>query len=173
MSEDYFEKLMFKSRIDDVSGFKSQVLQMIGSAGQYTFYSNEQRISNTDWHLRSDHPRPYINFSSPYIEKHNQQLARHFGYDRIEPTNIWYQQYGPGDYHPIHTHGGCSFSNIIYVELPNREVQTEFFFRGEKIVVEIEEGDILSFPGILHHGSPINGSQRKTVIVWNSNVINN
>ena len=36
--------------------------------------------------------------------------------------NIWYQQYNSNDEHDWHTHTGSHYTNIYFVELPDKDM---------------------------------------------------
>ena len=59
--------------------------------------------------------------------------------------NSWFQQYENKDEHPWHVHSTCQFSNVYYLELPNKDLVTEF--KDKKIdVKKVEEGCLITFP---------------------------
>lgn len=96
---------------------------------------------------------------------------------------LWFQTYGTGDRHRIHTHGGYTWANVYYIDLPNPELGTAFYhpmlhwveLRGHResdsppvIRPEVKEGDVVTFPGYLEHEAPLVGvSQSKTIISFN------
>jgi hypothetical protein len=162
------EDLIFKSKVDSFEEFKSNFLNCIEGMGKYSFVNVEQSISNTDWHLSTNFPRPYVTFVEPVMRKHDELLRKELGYRGIGATAYWYQQYEKGDWHSMHVHGNCSFSNVLFVELPNKETATKYRIKDKEYSFDVKEGEIISFPGILNHQSPVNMGGRKTVFVWNS-----
>ena len=123
-------------------------------------------ISNTDWILPKDYNREYLNLFYENINEHMVELRDQFNCDRWEIINGWFQQYEKGDTHGWHNHAGCQFSNVYYLELPNKSLATEFY-NEEKI--KVSEGDILTFSSHLVHRSAINTTNsRKTIISFNS-----
>ena len=73
--------------------------------------------------------------------------------------------------HKWHVHGRAHWSNVYFVELPNRDMKTQIFdIRKEKLIeYDVKEGDIISFPAMLCHSSPPNLSdERKTIIAFNT-----
>jgi hypothetical protein len=136
----------------------------------------EQFVSNTDWEVPSDVPRPWMN---TFISENNSEIASLYndlGFNSFTIHNYWFQQYkeNTGSSHPWHAHGGCSFSNVYFLELPNKKLSTEIISPyGKNIIkVDAEEGDILTFPAFAYHRSPRNDDYggNKTVIVFNSSV---
>lgn len=102
----------------------------------------------------------------------------------LELKNVWYQVYNDKDtYHGFHTHPRSniskkqtifSSSNIIYLELNDENLSTEFIgTNGEIIKPKVKQGDTLSFnPSILHRSPPHNNQKaKKTIVSFNCNII--
>ena len=89
---------------------------------------------------------------------------------RIEITNMWFQVYKKGNYHNLHSHPGTNFTNVFYLNLPNKEVKTKIFINNnEQFNIDVKEGDILTFPGYYAHSSPINTfDEDKIIIAFNT-----
>jgi hypothetical protein len=133
-----------------------------------------QHIFNTDWHLSKALTfldPVYCSVVRPIIDNHNEALTQYLGYDEpIKCDNVWFQQYQKEDYHWWHRHSESIFSNIYYVDLPEGTSKTSFRFLGKEFQIEIEEGQILTFPSFIEHCSKPNLSNKiKTVISFNSN----
>ena len=80
--------------------------------------------------------------------------------------NIWYQQYNSNDEHDWHTHTGSHYTNIYFVELPDKDMKTEILDMAN---IDVKEGDIISFPAfIFHRSKPNKSNKRKTVISFNT-----
>jgi len=61
-----------------------------------------------------------------------------------------------------------SLSNVYFVELPSKSLGTEILNHGK---LDLNEGDLLTFPAYLYHRSPVNVTEeRKTIISFNSNI---
>ena len=128
-------------------------------------------IHNTDFFVREFHTE-YREAVAPIINQHNLSLAKFLGYlDRpIEIDQIWFQQYVKGDSHNWHRHLKCVFSNVYFINLPSKSGRTLFRFMGEEFNINVEEGQILTFPSFFEHCSNPNPSDAiKTVISFNSN----
>ena len=69
-----------------------------------------------------------------------------------------------------HLHGSSSFTNVYYIELPNKKSTTEILDMNHNLItLNIKEGDLVTIPSMfLHRSSPIKGEERKTVIAFNS-----
>ena len=93
------------------------------------------------------------------------QTTKEFYCNSWKIHNGWFSQYLKNNNHHWHTHPESNLSAIYYLEMPKKELITEFKDKGE---VNIKEGDILFFPSYLLHRSPINNTnKRKTVIAFN------
>lgn len=164
------QDFLFKRKCDNFEDVKTKCIQHFDQF-RFSFCNQNQKISNTDWHLNQDviNVGAYFKHLKDPIESHLAAFCDAFGYKETSTKNIWFQQYLKGDYHCIHTHGDCNFSNVLYLELPDNSLATKFYFKGEQVELDVSEGDIISFPSFLAHESPINISgKRKTIVSFNS-----
>lgn len=164
------EELIFKSKVPNFESIQTDFLNAIESMGKFSFINDGQSISHTDWHLSPNINRPYQHLAEYVVNYHNDLVAKHFNYKSVTTQNMWFQQYEEGDFHRMHTHGDASFSNVFFIELPNKDIVTKYFIRDKEYNFEACEGEIISFPGLLHHKSPVNAGGRKTVFVWNTSI---
>ena len=58
----------------------------------------------------------------------------------------------------------------MYIELDSSSPQTSFSYMDNEYKVDVTEGDIITFPSFLSHGSRPNTGPRKTVIGFNSDI---
>lgn len=167
------EDLFFKSKIDNFNIIKDKCLKAIDELGSQSYREADHSISNTDWNIDSKIHRRYLDILRPAIEKHNLQVLNTFGNKfKIVVNNLWFQQYEFNDYHGLHTHPDCNFTNVIYIELDNTITSTSFLLNDKQFQIDVAEGDILTFPAFLPHMSPVNKGKRKTIVSYNSNVCN-
>jgi len=130
-------------------------------------------ISKTDWNLPISMPRHYFNHIKSSWEEYFDVIYGSLGYKNYTIDLFWFQQYYTNDTHPWHGHGKCNLSSIYYLELPDRSLETEFIDPITKKIFkyEVQEGDIITFPSLLIHRSPINlTANRKTIIAVNSSI---
>jgi hypothetical protein len=135
---------------------------------------NSDIISKTDWNLPDTVERKYLDFIKPIVVDTLTESFRPFKINGLSFSNFWFQQYYQSDFHGWHTHIACHWSNVYFVELPDKNIRTEIQNIGNETLIdyEVSEGDIISFPAMLYHRSPINVSNdRKTVIAFNTNFI--
>jgi len=157
---------VYVSTVPHHSFLKDCILYQIASMGEH----RHENIFNTDWHLDKSTPRPYYETVRPIIDNHNREIQTLLGYDEtLKTDNYWFQQYKTGDFHKLHIHSSCVFSNVYFVNLTADNPKTKFWYLGEEFSVPVEEGTIITFPSYLQHQSPENTStQTKTVIAWNT-----
>jgi hypothetical protein len=152
--------------------YKDNILSAIDSMGKYSLIDhNDNRISNTDYHMMRGNyqiEQKYLPVIAPIIELFNSKFKKTFGYNNIEVDTCWFQQYEKGDYHNTHVHPGCHFTNVLYVELPDKKISTKIIWMNQEYQIDVEEGDILTFPGYVKHYAPKNMGARKTSIVFNT-----
>jgi hypothetical protein len=161
----------FIGKVLNHTQIKDKILEEIENMGQYSFISEKNgiKISNTDWYLPSNEYRPYYDIVSPSLNDYCQRLCSYLKYDNIGIDNYWYQQYKFGDYHNWHNHPKGMFSNVYYLDLGEGTPKTTFKFMDDEFELEVEEGQIITFPSFLVHCSKINNSKNtKTVIAFNS-----
>ncbi len=167
---------VYVSNVLDHAQAKKKIINCINSnvmPGVTGINDFDQHIFNTDWHLpeRLIHKNSdYRNIINSILYNHNEALTQFLGYiEPIEYGKVWFQQYKKNDYHSWHRHKLCIFSNVYYVDLPLGSSKTSFRVMGKEFQVEIEEGQILTFPSFIEHCSKSNLSNNiKTVISFNS-----
>ena len=153
------------------SFLKEHILNAIRSMGQHSVIEEPiHHIVNSDWHLNPNTKRAYANLVTPIIDPLCDEIKVAFNLPEIKLTcvNLWFQQYGNGDYHDWHVHPTCLYSGVYYVDLPDRASKTSFRFIDEEFDIDVQEGDILIFPGSTVHRSKPNESDKiKTIISFN------
>ena len=154
----------------EMADMKDEILTAIESMGTHSLIDDRQQISNSDWHLNANYPRPYYDMIFPCINENLSELNTKMKCNIIDIDNYWFQQYESEDYHSWHHHGKCTFSSVYYVELPE-QTSTTFEYMGNEFEVDVEEGDYLIFPSYLRHCSkPNKTGKRKTIIALNLNI---
>jgi hypothetical protein len=165
---------IFVSNVSHHQNIKNNFLNSIKDTPRFSIKDSNLTILNTDYYLVDSFRDITYNYSSfilPILEEHNNSLTKFLNYyTKIKVGLYWFQQYSSGDFHSWHHHPGSVFSNIYYVDLPEKSVRTKFRFLGEEFEIAVEEGQILTFPSFLEHCSPPNSSDSiKTIISFNSN----
>ena len=129
-------------------------------------------VSRTDYHLPKDFEREYRRYFYFHIVPNiMQQQTKYFKAKRWEISHAWFQQYKEGSSHSSHTHPDTNFTNVYFLELPDQQFKTSIKTREKEYDYKVKEGQIITFPAHLLHGSKTNGNRRKTIISFNSNFI--
>jgi|TARA_Y100000816_G_scaffold290730_1_gene280154 hypothetical protein len=125
-------------------------------------------ISHTDWEIPRSMRREYVEYFNENIyQGYRDNLCKENQFKDFEISNMWFQVYREGDKHETHTHPHAHFTNVFYINLPDKKLTTEI----RKINHDCKEGDIITFPAYYEHGSPINtNKQPKVIISFNINI---
>jgi hypothetical protein len=164
---------IFKITVHNHKIIKPLILKSIKDMGSYSFIDKNQRITNTDWHMGSGLVRLYYEHLGPVMENVCELIKQYFNYkaSNIRIFGYWYQQYFKGDYHTWHNHENSNFSCVYYVDLNKNNPKTSFRINKNEFEIEINEGEVLIFPGFLEHTSKENTSDYvKTIISFNLSV---
>jgi hypothetical protein len=131
-------------------------------------------ISKTDWNLDDTVREKYLDLVKPILISHTVDEFKKFNSTGIAFGNFWFQQYNHLDTHDWHIHGKCHWTNVYFLELPDKNLKTQIqnFDRSSLINYQATEGDVVSFPSFLYHKSPVNNTLfRKTIISFNTNYV--
>ena len=144
------------------------IMEEINNTKQTSF----EKITSTDWKTPSNVERKYFTkyikniINKYYVEIAKQLNLQDFSIAKLIIHNWWFQKYNKNSTHGWHTHSGSHFTNVYFVELPNKEGATQI--KGLKNL-DVEEGDLITFPAYWAHRSPINKTdKRKTIISFNT-----
>lgn len=174
-----FEVPYFVYKVEDVS-VKARILAALETSPSHESVTSFEVLSKSDWNLNKnpeifkknfiDSKEPnYYNILEPYLNKILKDLSV---YDKSVTLNVsqgWFNQYTKLNYYFYHWHPGARWAVVYYVELPTNGPKTEFEnFFGSPVTPNVQEGNILVFPGWLKHKSPPNlSNNRKTIIAFN------
>jgi hypothetical protein len=150
--------------------FKEQILDAIENEVIFNFKNNTSNIK-TDWGSYVTKKRKYYSIIEQQLNDHMLEVYKNMGYNTSFIHNSWFQQYYQTGKHGWHTHLACQWTNVYYVELPDNTPRTEMIhpYTQESIVIDVEEGDILTFPSLVLHRAPeVVEDTRKTIISFNS-----
>ena len=167
------ETCFVKTKVENHNEIKQSLLELIESIGTHSIIIKDSlQISNSDWHLNNSYTRNYFNIFDKIAVEHVNKVKDILliDYDLII-KNYWFQQYNKYDYHNYHVHGTCLFGNVYYVDLPEKSSKTSFKFLDKEFQIDVEEGDILTFPSsYMHCSKPNQSDYTKTVISFNIDV---
>lgn len=157
-------------KIKNHKQIKSKILDLLKKEEFSSIDDGFDQINKTSWNQHSENSewqKYFLNNCKNEIQNQYQEL----GYSYYEIKNLWFQEYVFGDYHGWHSHPDATFSNVYFLELPDKKMATEFISPYSKKIVKIDcsEGDLITFPAYLNHRSPRNlSNDKKTVLVFNS-----
>jgi hypothetical protein len=157
------------TKINNSFEINKKLLELIDKIPNNPFIDNTGNvISHTDWNLPQNFKREYIDYFLKIIEPYLEKICSKLNTNKFVFSNFWFQQYIKNDKHEWHTHPKTNFTNVYFVELPDKSLATEIL--NEKNL-EINEGDLLTFPAFYYHRSPINMfDKRKTIISFNADI---
>lgn len=161
----------FINKLKNHKEVKDKLLDLIKNNASDSTTFNDGYITRTDYHLDENNERSYLPMFFDAIEPIMKEQCEFMFTKEMTVHHAWFQQYWQFDKHDWHTHPQAQFANIYYLELPNKNNKTEFFnVLDQKIIKEIniEEGDIVTFPAYIIHRSNTNSAKQKTIISFNS-----
>ena len=133
-------------------------------------------ITKTDWNYSKDSGRLYTIEFSKILQPYITGMLIELSMDQATIHNMWFQSYYKKDNHNWHIHEGTHWTNVYFLELPNKKFKTELYDPFKKKIIdniEIKEGTLLSFPANILHRSPMNTSNKvKTIISFNTTFSN-
>lgn len=130
----------------------------------------------TDYGTPLEHVKYYDLIREP-LNKHMYKVATEdMGFHDVNNViELWYQIYYNQQMHGWHIHHNCNFTSVWYLEFPDGAPRTEFMdtrTKEVKVIDDIQEGDILTFPSYVVHRAPVNlGQERKTILSWHVDVM--
>lgn len=166
----YKVNLYEKLYIENNKSFKDELINSIENSYHTSIKTDYESISKTDWGTQDqvwdkEWSQIFFHHTYPSIEKFYKEL----GYKSFIIDSVWFQEYDTGSLHSWHTHPSATFSNIYYLNYPEGSTPTQFLVKGETIDAEVQEGDLILFPGSAIHRVPENTSGKKRlVVVFNS-----
>ena len=163
---------IYVSKVENFLSHKQNLKKLIFKIPKKSIKRNGESISHTDYEESKEKNEEYKNyFINEILNTYLKKFCENYNYKRIFISHLWFQIYDKNDFHSLHTHPKCNFTNIFYLELPSK-TQTEIYdMDNKKINIEIEEGSIITFPGFYKHCSPKNlGDNPKIIISFNTDV---
>lgn len=145
-----------------------------------TFGGPFDNVSKTNWHEEArdvENDFKFVKlFYDCYWGTYAHYVRHRFPNTALHLTNVWYQVYEPGDQHDWHDHPEQDLANVLYLEVPDKSVPTEFWLPWDEenplVPPNVEVGDTLVFPAQQYHRSPVNDTnQRKIVMSFNCKLV--
>ena len=159
--------------VSDFKNHKQNLIDLIFSIPKNSLYSGYDKISHQDYNMPKNMERKYVEyFKNNIFSKFAESICNSYSCKGVQMTNIWFQVYKKNDCHDIHSHPRTNLTNVFYINLPNKKLTTQIFLPQNQIFeLNIEEGDIVTFPGYYAHKSPINNfDEDKIIIAFNTDL---
>jgi hypothetical protein len=169
-----FESFYIVNKISEHKIIKNKLLNFINDIPSNSINTINESIKHTDWNLPKSFERKYLNFFLEIINPYMIKMMKFLKTEKYIIDNIWFQQYTKNDFHNWHVHENSNYTNVYYLELPEKEMKTNILnINTNKIIeIDVEEGDVITFPAHLPHTSNIiKNDKRKTIISFNSNFL--
>tara|TARA_R110000823_G_scaffold213201_1_gene343152 strand:- start:96 stop:602 length:507 start_codon:yes stop_codon:yes gene_type:complete len=160
-------------KVNNFQNHKNKLINLINKIPKTIIELPGEKISHTDWQIPKTMEREYIQYFLDNIFKDfAKQLCFKFNLQSISLKNMWFQVYKKGDFHETHRHPDAHFANVFFINLPSINLKTKIYSLNNDIIeMNIEEGDILTFPAFLKHESIENTfSEEKIVISFNIDI---
>ena len=156
------------SEVQDHSKHKLILLDLINKIPNNPY----EGISKTDYNLPVAFERKYLDYFYLHIAKNiMDQQQKYFKAQGWDITYGWFQQYQEKSGHQYHTHPKTNFTNIYFLELPDKQLKTSVKVKDKEYCYSAKEGQIITFPAhLLHCSKPIR-NKRKTIISFNSDFV--
>ncbi len=175
-----FEVPYYICTLSEHHTLKSKLLELLDKTDSKSSVQHFETISKSDWynnqngnyfkkHFLESESENYYKILDPYIKYIIQNVLPDKNKDNFFVSQAWFHQYKKMNYYFYHDHPGVRWAVVYYLELPIDGPKTEFeTLSGKPFSPNVQEGDILVFPGWIKHRSPPNKSlERKTIIAFN------
>ena len=113
----YWGPLLFHTKLDDKS--LKQVKKLCKKDPKRSFVKNLAGDIKHEYlidRIRVDEIlQPYLTaFRQAYVHWYNKPI------NQIRVVSSWVNYMQPGDYNPVHVHGDCDFSSVLYIDIPKK-----------------------------------------------------
>ena len=159
MSQNYLTTF----KCEDFDSYKDELIDLIYKD---PYGKKEKYIFKTDYFVK-DRGVWFDFFKKKVLSEFGKWFLQQYKGNSFICENCWYQIYEKGNFHETHTHAGTNFTNVFYLQLPDKKNST--FIENES--VDVLEGSLITFPGFIPHESKPNLSDTpKIIISFNSSI---
>ena len=166
---------ILKTKLKKHFEIRDKILDIINNDLFKDWFQEDTYISDNihkvDWFKAKDSNREWFKIIQQPLYETLLDMAESIGFTEIALEHVWFQQYQKKGKHGWHSHG---FNNtgVYYLEYDSKKnPPTEFLYPcnlKEKFSINVEEGDIISFPSFVIHRAPENMSTKnKTIVSFN------
>ena len=113
-------------------------------------------------------PHLYRKLVKEAVEPHIKDYIHRWGCSNYRVGNTWFAEYHDGATFGWHTHEGCNLSAVIQLVLDDPANGTQL---REPFDVDLKEGDLVIFPAMMPHQSPVVSAGNKIVVGINFDMI--
>jgi len=146
---------------------KKIIIELIKKIPQNRF----DDVSHTDWNIPSSMQKDWQHYFNKNIYTYFEENFKSLVNVKVFIDNLWFQWYETNDKHDWHTHQKSHFTNIYYLNLPNKNTKTIVKDFNNFKNFDVREGQILTFPSFWSHRSPPNNfKESKIIISFNTNL---
>jgi len=158
-----YNNFIFISKIKEHLEIKEKLIYNIKNSSFVSFGKNIL----TDWSIDHNIKRNYSDTFFPIINKYCINIKNKLYEDNSDKINLtynnfWFQIYNKDSLHDWHVHGNTQFANVYYLKLPDKKTKTVIKNVPE---LDLEEGDLLTFPSFMLHKSPINENENEKIVI--------
>ena len=129
-------------------------------------------IQRLDWNDSKNFSRQWVKFLNPFLKKCFNLCTKKLGYQKVNITNLWFQQYNKNGKHGWHIHSE-NYTGVYYLKFSNKDGKTELidpFSQNKKIIVNAKEGDVIIFPSyVIHRATEQLDTSEKIIVSFNFN----
>lgn len=118
-------------------------------------------MSHSDYTV--EHERVYGQVFTDIVTEHLDSYIADWKCSDWRLGNVWFAEYYEGADFDWHTHEGCNMSGVLQVVLDDKENGTKLL----KQQIDLEEGDLVVFPSMMPHKSPMVNDSHKIVLGFN------
>lgn len=165
------KEYFFQRTIADHDVIKNKLLPLIKTSPQL-LVNESQGYFATDYVVSLELVRDWYEVAYPIIHEHLHFFQTNYNFTGTEIKSLWFQDYPINGFHVPHVHPSCHFTNVWYLNFPSKSATTQIFDPITKNVIDVDvnEGDILTFPSFIMHESA-KVDQEKTIISFNVNIV--
>ena len=185
----FFPEPVFKFKLEDFKDLNKELSEYIYKL-QDEDKSGLERSNKGGWHSKDFEITVKGSIQNRFaiiIQKYILKVFQNNGW-KTENKNIrikemWAIINKNGDFNVVHTHPNCYLSAAYYVKAPKKcgifqvenpnivkrnfypEIKTNNELNSEVVGIEIDEGDLLIFPGYLPHKVKTNKSNEDRIVI--------
>jgi len=120
-------------------------------------------MTHSDYDI--DYQGPYQKKIKTTLHPYLKHFAKSWSFRSFQIKNIWFASYSDGATFGWHSHEGCNMSGVYMLKLPEPSSATQF--RYNLFDENIYEGDLVVFPSMVPHRSPVINNGEKIIIGFN------